>query len=97
MIGIVLFSAAFICISIAGLCIVRTLIRRKNTFLRNNCYYHYPYIRRAPGNITPQKKLPAHAIQNHEHSLFFRNQNEDILRQTYLQQVNSIENSHHDR
>lgn len=97
MIGIVLFAASFICICVAGLYTVKTLIRRKNTYLRNNCYHHYPNIRRVPGNITPHKKLPSRAIQNHEHSLFFRNQNEDILRQTYQQQVNSIENSHHDR
>lgn len=97
MIRIVLFSAAFICISIAGLCTVRILIRRKNTFLRNNCYYYYPDISRVSGNITPRKNLPSRTMQNQEQSLFFRNQNEDILRQTYLQQVNSIENSHHDR
>lgn len=97
MIGIVLFAIVFICICIAGLYTVKTLIRRKNTYLRNNYYYHYPDISRVSGNITPRKNLASHTIQNQEDSLFFRNQNEEILRQTYQQQVNSTVNLYHDR
>lgn len=97
MIGIVLFAIVFICFCIAGLYTVRALIRRKNTYLRNNCYYHHPDISRVSGNITPRKNLPSRTMQNQEHSLFFKNQNEEILRQTYQQQVNNTENLYHDR